>query len=178
MLVIDNMKNQFKKLSKVQGTLSLKFKPRKKKRKTNDPYKDYWDNAEVFYTQKRVKETTHGNIDTKQPRCFGMAPTLSARKKAREANNFDHHRVNVENMLRRMNELGSMADRKRNPHDPIAYPVTFLRRKYDSQINTTIAGFAKQIFKNSTGSSRPTTACSKRPNSNQTVSRSRDNSPS
>ena len=61
-----------------------------------------------------------------------MAPVFSMRKKAREANNFDHHRVNVENMLRRMNELGSMADRKRNPHDPIAYPVTFLRRKNDS----------------------------------------------
>ena len=132
MYVIDTMKMHYKNLNAVKGTLSLKFKPKKAKRKTHDPYKDFWDNAEVFYTQKRVAERKTGDIDSKKPKTFGMAPVLSMRKKARQANNFDHHRVNVENMLRRMNELGSMADRKRNPHDPIAYPVTFLRRKYDS----------------------------------------------
>jgi hypothetical protein len=141
MQIVEDMKGHYRRLNSTKPTISMKLNKPKRRRATHDPYKNFLDNAEVYFTFKRVKETP-ASTDASEPRTFGLAKKMSRRKVMRNRNNYDVHGANVSNMLRRMGEIGSMQYRKKNLHDPLAYPVIFFRRDNEGNPNTNITHFA------------------------------------
>ena len=84
------------------------------RRATCDPYKDYWDKNERISWYKKLEGLKAGTLDTSKPKTFKLSAKLSARKVRKAANGYNEHRINVDNMLRRMSDIGSMQERKKN----------------------------------------------------------------
>ncbi len=95
------MNNHYNKLHQIKPTMSMRGGKNRSRRQTVDAYKEYWENNEVYYAFKKVRETT-GGTDCKCPKTHKLAAKLSSRKVKKGRNCYDEHRSNVSNMLRRM----------------------------------------------------------------------------
>ena len=95
--------------------------------------------AEVRETYRRVMEVTvkkpSKNSMSAPPKSLGLAQQLSANRQRRReiSDRSSHgHALNVYHMYRRMENMYSLAERKKNPFDATVYP-TLLRRNKPTQ---------------------------------------------
>ena len=103
--------------------------------------------AEQREAFKRMAALKSGYTDTSQPATYHLAKKMNVNKKARlqSASGYEQkeHEKNLAALHRRMMDVGSTLDRKKNQFDPIANPVFFFASKGDK--SQSITGFAKRV---------------------------------
>ena len=74
---------------------------------------------------------------------------LAGSLKRNECHSFQltEHAQNLASLQRRLNQIGDIKERQKNPFDPIAYPSLFFRRQGQKDKKTSIIGFQKRILK-------------------------------
>jgi hypothetical protein len=78
------------------------------KKHYHDPYKEYLKNNEVVLAFKKLSETKKGRTDHTKPKSVRLSRLLSARKARKNVNDRNEHQLNVDNMLRRIDDIGSI----------------------------------------------------------------------
>jgi len=71
----------------------------------------------------------NGDTDSSRPKTYGLIKRLTVNKKSK-ANHYEHneHLKNLASLQKRLNNVGSKDDRKKNPHDPLSNPVFFFNK--------------------------------------------------
>jgi hypothetical protein len=107
--------------------------------------------AEQRETFKRIANVKTGYTDHGAPKSFTRAQKMSQNKRQKMFTSSYHqmeHMKNLASLNRRMNEVGSKQDRKKNPFDPIGNPVFFFTKgdnMASSHQSISLNGFAKKI---------------------------------
>jgi hypothetical protein len=75
-------------------------------------------------------------------------PIIKRIQKNKNANTFEEeqHLKNLESMKRRIKDVGSYRQRKKNIHDPLVNPPKF-RRAYGDEKGVSIQKFAKRLVR-------------------------------
>ena len=89
---------------------------------------DFIRESRVKYRKNSVKR---GSIDTSEPKTLQLK--LSPMNKRKEEYISQEHYSNLLNQKRKINSLRRMSERKKNFHDPFAYPSLFFRRKTENK---------------------------------------------
>lgn len=100
--------------------------------------------SEVRETFRRVQSLKKGAVDSKQPKSFHMSKKINENRR-RNMFNFEEHIKNLASLQRRINSIGSIQDRKKNPTDPLAYPSMFFRKPDEFDKSTSLGGFAFKV---------------------------------
>lgn len=58
---------------------------------------------------------------------------------------FEEHIKNLASLQRRINSIGSVQDRKKNPCDPLIYPSMFFRKPDDFDKSTSLGLYAAKV---------------------------------
>jgi len=100
---------------------------------------------EVYMTFKKVSSVKGGYIDNKEPDTFNIKK--KALPKNQKKNDFinQEHLLHLQSQQRRIGGMGSMVERKKNIHDPIAYPSYFFRQNDSDNKDITLDFMFSQV---------------------------------
>mmetsp|Transcript_19221 Transcript_19221/g.35153 ORF Transcript_19221/g.35153 Transcript_19221/m.35153 type:complete len:252 (-) Transcript_19221:3875-4630(-) len=150
--IVDHMNNHYVALMTVKPTISIRDQPKthidsiSKPSHTRDLMKQDKQLEEVRETFKRVANRKSPKIDAARPETFSMAEKLSQYRNRRKKAGWSEHWSNIKHMQRRINDIGSVQERKKNPFDPITNPALFYTRADSPKLSkTAISRFVKRV---------------------------------
>lgn len=135
--IVQHLKNHHKHLLNTKARLDTRKPPMKhisKRAKMSGKGKQKLKNAyqmeNVVQSFKKVATMKKGYVDTGAPKSMKVR---KLRKPGRYKNQKkfiqSEHQRNLKHLNKKIKGVGkSMKERKKNPHDPVAYPVRFMRR--------------------------------------------------
>ena len=78
---------------------------------------------------RKVANQKTGYVDVKQPKTYEWSKKMGSMHTREKKFINQEHELNLKSQKRRLKEVGrNMVERKKNPNDPIVYPVRFFRR--------------------------------------------------
>lgn len=141
--IFSHMKNHQLTLLSVKPTISSKDRPFSAQTH-NIKKKNLHEYGEVFESFKRVANLKRNKISD-CPKTFGILGKFKKTDKKTKYNFQEmQHEIILKNQKRRIEELGSLKERKKNSMDPAANPVFFFRTNEDKQ-NININDFCKKL---------------------------------
>lgn len=141
--IFSHMKNHQLTLLSVKPTISSKDRPFSAQIH-NIKKKNPHEYAEVFESFKRVANLKRKKI-SECPKTFGILGKFKKTDKNVFSNYQDmQHEIILKNQKRRIEEIGGLKERRKNPMDPAANPVFFFRTNEDKQ-NININDFCKKL---------------------------------
>lgn len=148
--IVDLMNKHYQHLDKVKPTIDSFLSPSEKRRaKSKLSYygRKRLDMTEVQETFKRSSNAKKSGIDTSPPRTLKMSQRLSDYRSRRKSATMSEHMSNIKHMQRRINDIGSINERKKNPHDFVTNPVVFLRSPEDPNKPLISSKFIAKVLK-------------------------------
>eukprot|EP00762_Andalucia_godoyi_P007744 ANDGO_01757.mRNA.1 hypothetical protein TTHERM_00283340 len=111
--------------------------------------------ASLGYDLSRIKPS----VDCKEPSSFHMSSELSAQRQRRigTMNQAEHER-NLSSLQKRIMELDSVAQRKKNPFDPTVHPSMLMRRAWTPAASLSSVVAELQLKEKEKERARPRTA--------------------
>ncbi|KAJ4461419.1 hypothetical protein PAPYR_1985 [Paratrimastix pyriformis] len=90
---------------------------------------EYREVKETFRRVSQVRPST----DTRPPQTYHLAAQVSRSQRPRRAdlNAMVEHGINIANLQRRIESIGTTTERKKNPYDPTVNPSYLMRRDVD-----------------------------------------------
>eukprot|EP00357_Protocruzia_adherens_P030023 CAMPEP_0114992962 /NCGR_PEP_ID=MMETSP0216-20121206/12250_1 /TAXON_ID=223996 /ORGANISM="Protocruzia adherens, Strain Boccale" /LENGTH=151 /DNA_ID=CAMNT_0002356521 /DNA_START=29 /DNA_END=481 /DNA_ORIENTATION=+ len=133
--VIERLNSHQSALLRAKPTMNTRVKPHPHvnapKRKKGQYYptatKHVDDYGEVREAFRRVSVVKKG-LDNGKPKTFKMSKKLSQNRNRKPNFEQTEHMNNLASLQRRLGNLGSWSQRKKNPNDPIANPTYIFRR--------------------------------------------------
>lgn len=135
--IVQHLKNHHKHLLKAKPRLNTRIPPKKhiskrakQSKKGKQKLKNAYEMEEVVQNFKKVANMKKGYVDTSAPKTINVK---KLRKPGRYKNQKkfiqSEHERNLKHLKRKLGRVGkSMKERKKNPYDPVAHPVRFMRR--------------------------------------------------
>ena len=74
------------------------------------------------YEPPRSFSASHRGLDNSLPATYGLWERLSENRARKHKRDLREHQVNIKHMNRRIRAIGSLVERRKNPHDPLANP--------------------------------------------------------
>jgi len=148
--IVDMLNNHHSTLMNMKPTFSTRDPPpqhvgsgKKKKISVDDDLIFNPNFGEVREAFKRVAGMKKGVTNSSKPKTYELGRKLSLNKKR---NNFhmDEHLKNLASLQKRIGDLGSANERKKNPYDPLSHPSLFFRRAGENDKTTSLQGYAKK----------------------------------
>ncbi|KAM3141267.1 hypothetical protein pb186bvf_006652 [Paramecium bursaria] len=142
-VMADHMYNHHKALIDVKPAIKItKPKPHVDSKKTESKkpidLPMYKNKAEFNNVIKTFQTLNTGRIDTNAPFSMEMRKQITGNLTKKEKFQNQEHLLNLQSQFRRINNTGSMQERKKNQNDPIAHPPKFFRRDGQSLANVRI----------------------------------------
>ncbi|CAG9328939.1 unnamed protein product [Blepharisma stoltei] len=134
-VIVDLMNNHYACLLNIKPVINTRDQPHPHVNNTSKhsvsgtqpKSKNEPDLAEVREGFRRVANVKRSSIDTTKPGTFSMSTKLSEYRQRKKQSIKSDHMNNIKHMQRRINDIGSLQERKKNKYDPIANPVMFFR---------------------------------------------------
>lgn len=150
--IVDRMNNHYIALMTVKPTLSTREAPLShidsisKPSQARSMMKQDHHLEEVRETFKRVANRKSPKVDAGKPETYSMAEKLSKYRSRRKNAGWSEHWSNIKHMQRRINDIGSIQERKKNPHDPIVNPALLYTRADSPKLSrTAVSRFVKRV---------------------------------
>ena len=115
----------------------------KKKLTVNEKLRFSPEFREVRETFRRAS-TCKGGVDHRKPKSFHMSKKINENRR-RNMFHFEEHIKNLASLQKRINSIGSVQDRMKNPCDPLMHPSMFFRKPDDYDPKTSLAGYAEKV---------------------------------
>lgn len=150
--IVDHMNSHYSALMTAKPTFSTRETPKlhvdsiSKPSPARDLMKQDRHLEEVRETFKRVANRKSPKVDAGRPETFTMAEKLSKYRSRRKKAGYSEHWSNIKHMQRRINDIGSLQERKKNPFDPIVNPALLYTRADSPQLSkTAVSRFVKRV---------------------------------
>ena len=128
--IVNRLNSHYDTLNKIKPTMNT----RGSKKAAQGNFKSKQDLTEVTETFKRIQNVKKSQVDHSMPETFGVSSKLSAYKMRKKNAIKDEHAINMQHMQRRIKEIGSLNDRKKNPWDCVMNPPYMFRHTSESGV--------------------------------------------